>query len=197
LDNIQEPIVVVRQLGDGLVELGFAYHDMITNKVCIPDKQLTNIVNFDEACLSLDESIQNRGGQPEVILYDPRFPPVGKGTSKSSLTSTMITSSNAAGHPIPPHLQFQSKAKAKEAIIQYDPMDHMPRAQGQFGCAKVRLWPVTFGANEKRGMDRFEKFVMNSIVPLYPHEKNKTGMRVMLKVDSGPGRMNLNLLARL
>ncbi len=39
--------------------------------------------------------------------------------------------------------------------------------------------------------------VMNSIVPLYLHARNKPGMHVMLKVDSGPGRMNLNLLARL
>ena len=200
MDNIQEPIVVVRQLGDGLVELGFAYHDMLTNKVCIPDEQLTNIVNFDEACLSLDESIQSRGGQPEVILYDPRFPPVGKGTSKSSLTSTMITSSNVADHPIPPHLQFQSKAKTKETMkLQYDLMIHMPCVSGQFGCAEVRSWPVTFGANEKGGMDskKFEKFVMSSIVPLYPHAKNKTCVCVMLKVDSGPRRMNLNLLVRL
>ena len=45
-----------------LVELGFAYHDPITKKVCIPEEQLTNIVNFDETCLSLDGSTQNRGG---------------------------------------------------------------------------------------------------------------------------------------
>jgi hypothetical protein len=45
--------------------------------------------------------------------------------------------------------------------------------------------------------EEFEKFVMNSILPLYPHAKNKTGMCVMLKVDSGPGKMNLNLFAGL
>jgi len=75
----------------------------------------------------------------------------------------------------------------------------MLRVRGQFGCAEVRLSPITFGANEKGGMDseEFEKYVMNSIVPLYPHARNQRGKRVMLKVDSGPGRMNLNLLARL
>jgi len=72
-----------------LVELGFAYYDPITNKVCIPREQLINILNFDETCMSMDGSTQNRGGRPEVILYDPRFPQVGKATSKSSLTSTM------------------------------------------------------------------------------------------------------------
>jgi len=75
-----------------LVELGFAYYDPITNKVCIPREQLINILNFDETCMSMDGSTQNRGGRPEVILYDPRFPQVGKATcKKSSLTSTMIT----------------------------------------------------------------------------------------------------------
>jgi hypothetical protein len=183
-----------------LVELGFAYYDPITNKVCIPEEQLINILNFDETCMSMDGSTQNRGVRPEVILYDPRFPQVGKVTSKSSLTSTMITGSNAAGDPIPPHLQFQSTAMSKEMMkLQYDVIDHiMPRVRGQFGCAEVRLWPVTFGANEKGRMDseKFEKYVMNSIVLLYPHVRNQPGKCVMLKVDSGPRRMNLIILAR-
>jgi hypothetical protein len=38
---------------------------------------------------------------------------------------------------------------------------------------------------------------MNFIVLLYPGARNKPGMHVTLKVDSGPGMMNLNLLARL
>jgi hypothetical protein len=83
--------------------------------------------------------------------------------------------------------------------LQYDVIDHMPHVRGQFGCAEVRVWPVTFGANEKGGMDSevFEKYIMNSIVPLYPHARNLRDKRVMLKVDSGPGRMNLYHLARL
>jgi hypothetical protein len=56
-----------------------------------------------------------------------------------------------------------------------------------------------FGQNEKGGMDseEFEKHVLGSIVPLYPTERDKPGHRVMLKVDSGPSRMNINLLAQL
>ena len=150
------------------MELGFAYYDPITKKVCIPEKQLINILNFDETCMSMDGSTQNRGVRPEVILYDPRFPQVGKVTSKSSLTSTMITGSNAAGDPIPPHLQFQSTAMSKEMMkLQYDVIDHiMPRVRGQFGCAEVRLWPVTFGANEKGRMDSEKFHELNcSVVP--------------------------------
>jgi hypothetical protein len=97
--------------------------------------------------------------------------------------SIMITGSNAAGDPIPPHLQFLSKAKMKETMkLQYDVMEHMPCVRGQFGCTELRLWPVTFGVNEKGGMDseEFEKYDMNSIVPLYPHARNQRGKRVML-----------------
>jgi hypothetical protein len=45
--------------------------------------------------------------------------------------------------------------------------------------------------------DEFEKYLLNSIVPLYPDAKNMPGYRVLLKVDSGPGRMNIRLLTKL
>jgi len=38
---------------------------------------------------------------------------------------------------------------------------------------------------------------VNSIVPLFPHAKDKPGHRVLLKTDLGPRQMNLNLLAKL
>ena len=49
----------------------------------------------------------------------------------------------------------------------------------------------------KGGMDEaeFEKYLTNSIFPLYPDVKDVMGKRVMLKVDSGPGRLNMDLLA--
>jgi hypothetical protein len=84
--------------------------------------------------LSLDKSTQNHDDQPEVIIYDPRFPQVGIGTFKSSLITTMIASSNTAGDPIPPQLQFQCKGKTKEEMkLQYDVTSHMPH--GQLRCA--------------------------------------------------------------
>ncbi len=118
-----------------LVELGFAYCDPIMGQVCIPKEQLRNILNFDETCLSLDGSTTNHGGHPEAVLYDPRFAQVGKTTTKSSLTLTMITGSNAVGDPIPPHLQYQTKAKSTEQMkLQYDVAEYMPCVHGQFGC---------------------------------------------------------------
>ena len=83
--------------------------------------------------------------------------------------------------------------------LQYDVAEHMPRVVGQFGCEEERTWPVTFGQNETGGMDEveFEKYLLNSIVPLYPDAMNMPGHRVILKVDSGPGWMNIRLLIKL
>ena len=45
--------------------------------------------------------------------------------------------------------------------------------------------------------EEFTKYFFNSIVPFFPHAKDKPGHHVLLKVDSVPGRMNLNLLVKL
>jgi hypothetical protein len=45
--------------------------------------------------------------------------------------------------------------------------------------------------------EEFEKYVLGSIVTLNPTSRDKPGHCIMLKVDSGPSRMNLNLLAQL
>ena len=161
-----------------LVDLGFANFDPTTGIVVIPIEQLKHINNIDETCLSLDGSDNVRDGRPEVYLYDPTIHQVGKALSKSSLTSTMITRSNAAGETIVPHFQFQSKAKSDNTMrLQYDVAEHMPHVVSQFGCEEERSWPVTFGQNEKGGMDEveFEKYLINSIVPLYPDAKNIPG----------------------
>jgi hypothetical protein len=50
--------------------------------------------------------------------------------------------------------------------------------------------------NEKGGMndEEFDKYIDNSIVPLYPDLEDTQGKRVLLKVDSGSGRNGRDLL---
>ena len=130
------------------------------------------------------------------MIYDSRFPVVRKATCKSSLTSTLITGSTAAGEAFPPHIQYVTKAKTPETMqLDVDVTEHVPRVLRKFGCKEERTWPVSFGQNEKGGMDEeeFAKYLFNSIVPLFPHAKDKPGHCVLLKVDLVPGWMNLNL----
>jgi hypothetical protein len=53
--------------------------------------------------------------------------------------------------------------------------------------------------NERAGMNAVEldKYLKNSILPLYPDIQDLPGKRVVLKMDSGPGRLNVEMLADL
>ena len=180
-----------------LLELRFAKDE---ENPYIPEDQLSRIGNIDETCMSLDGSKGNRGGRPSVIFYDPRFPQLGKGTSKTSLTTTMIAGSTAAGEAFPPHFQFQTSAQSPDTMrLRTQMAEFFPNVRGKFGHTKEREWNTTFGMNEKGGMDaeEFEKYVMGCLVPLYPDALDVPGKRVMLKVDSGPGRLGETLLAKL
>ena len=46
--------------------------------------------------------------------------------------------------------------------------------------------------NTKGGMDdnEFELYLLNAVFPLFPDAKYQKGKRVLLKVDSGPVRIN-------
>ena len=43
----------------------------------------------------------------------------------------------------------------------------------------------------------FRSYFLNSIVPSFPDAQDVRGKRVIMKVDSGPGRMELGLLAEV
>jgi hypothetical protein len=53
--------------------------------------------------------------------------------------------------------------------------------------------------NERVGMNAvdLDKYMKNAILPLYPDIEDVPGKRVLLKVDSGPGRLNIEMLADL
>ena len=188
--------------GKDLVELGFAHLDE-HGDVIIPDDQLHRILNFDETCLSHDGSNGARGGRPEVFIYDPRLPLPGKRTSKCSSMTTMITGSTAAGEALPPHFQFQMSAKSNETQhIRIDVADLYKKVVMTSGTGKEHELDCTFGLNAKGGMDQdeFEKYMMLSLVDRLGEilgAADLPGKRVMVKCDSGPGRLNVELLARM
>ena len=97
-----------------LVKLGFAFTNDNDNTV-IPDEQLKWILNIDETCLVMDGSKCNHGGCPEVMFYSRTLPNLRKSTIKSSVWTTMITGSTAAGEAFPLHFQFSTTSKSEES----------------------------------------------------------------------------------
>ena len=183
---------------EALIELGFA--ERINGRAVIPEDQLSNIINMDETCLSLDGSNGVRGGRPEAVFWNPCLPRVGRATSKSAKTTTLITGSTGAGEALPAHMQFQTAAQSADTQrMRTETMEWIPKVRGKFGGDEVKDWSCTFGMNEKGGMDdeEFYKYIANSILPLYVNARDMPGYRVMIKADSGPGRTCPKLLTLL
>ena len=68
---------------------------------------------------------------------------------------------------------------------------------GVFGWNEEKKWTVAIGMHEKGGIydGEFLKYFNNSLILLYPDVKYEDVKCVILKVDSGTGRLNQNILA--
>ena len=105
-----------------------------------------------------------------------------------------------AGEALPPHFQFQTKATTdKRERLRNKVFHHVPRVIGKFGHDDVKDFDITFGLNTKGEMDNeeFRHFIVNSILPLYPNTQDRPGHCLLLKCDSGPGRLQVKLLTQL
>ncbi len=113
----------------------------------------------------------------------------------------MITGSNAYGEALPPHFQFTSTmAKTMEGMrAPNECYLYSKKVVGAFGLEGEKLWPATFGVNNKGGMDNdeFVLYLRTNIMPLYPNAALKKGQWMILKCNSRPGLMNIDLLAEL
>ena len=119
--------------------------------------ELYHIINFDELFLSINGSNRQRGGSPEAVFYCPSLPQTGRAMGKSSLMTTLITVSTAAGEAIPPKFQFLINCQTEEMDkLRVDLVAYMPHVRGKFGAQKDQAWPINVGMNSRGGMDDVE-----------------------------------------
>jgi hypothetical protein len=187
-----------------LIDLGFAREKLASDdtegEVVFHPGQLDRIVNFDETDGSIDDTTGKRGGRPGLTFYSREVTGGATAANKSSTSATIIFGSSAAGEPLPPHFQLKTTAQTAEAQRMSTAWFRNTHSiLVKFGFDSKQERPCTFGMNEKAGMNSEElnKYIANSIIPLYPDLEDRPGKRLLLKVDSGPGRNNLEMLADL
>ncbi len=76
-----------------LVEYGFGMYDS-NDKLVVWEHMKKRIFNMDETCLSLNSGNGNRGSCPTVTNHGICFPQLGRATSKSTLTTTLVSQSH-------------------------------------------------------------------------------------------------------
>jgi DDE superfamily endonuclease len=186
-----------------LIELGFGRERQRTEpgegEIVFFENQKERIINFDETDGSIDDTNGQRGGRPPVVFFATDVSGGATAVNKSGYSSTIICGSNAAGEPIPPHFQLKSVAEDKNMRLSIEWFTGTKDVKVKFGHRHLKAFPCTFGANEKAGMTSTEldKYLHSAILPLFPDIADRPGKRVIIKLDSGPGRTNLEMLAKL
>jgi len=190
-----------------LIDLGFARETMqdgtedhLPGELCFFEGQTRRIINVDETDGTLDNTNGKRGGRKPMVFYAPDVGGGGSSASKSSYSPTIICGSNAAGEALPPHFQLKSMAQTEDRErFNLEFLEHIKDLHGVFGHGKKTVIGCTFGMNERAGMNAEElnKYFHTNILPLYPDIDDKPLKRVIAKVDKGPGRMDVGMLAAL
>jgi hypothetical protein len=169
--------------------------------VIISDEQRERIINLDETALTLDGTRGRNGGRPPTIFYarDVRSSGATQ-ANKTGCSVTFIGGSTSSGTPLPPHFQMRTGSDNPENYqINTECFLYAPAIMGKWGFGKMTPRGVTFACNKKGGMDAEElhKYLVQAILPLYPDAADLPGKRVLIKIDSGPGRMNEAMLVEL
>ena len=188
-----------------LIDLGFGRESTKAElsehgEVVFFSGQLDRIGNLDETDGSIYETSGQRGGRPASVLVAPEITGGATAVNKSGSCNTIICGSTAAGDPLPPHFQLKTSAKSDETQRMSERwFRHTKDTVGKYGFKDRKGFPCTFGMNEKGGMNAIElhKYFAKSILPLYPDIEDVPLKRVIMKLDSGPGRLNLEMLAEL
>ena len=187
------------------VELGFARHpregEEADGKFIVwHDGQERRVINLDEMSLSLDASTTRAGGRPGSVPMAIGIHGDGDPSRKSSDKCTVIFGMNFASEPMPPYIQFPTRAKDSSRYkIQVALLESLRQVKGKFGYSADRWFDTGIGMNAKGGMDKasFYKYITDFVFRLYPDAEDAPGKRVLIKIDSGPGRFYPELQQRL
>jgi hypothetical protein len=183
---------------EACVRLGFArmpideHEKQEKGYVVFYDGQEHRIANFDEMKLALDGTDENAGGRPSATPMTNTINESGKPAQKTAKSLTLMLGI-IGDEPTPPlaiHLS-QSGYIAPQNIASFHEIE------AQYGLSTRRHFLPSFASSPKGGMNKniFRNWMLTQVLPLWPDLADLPGRRVVLKADSGPGRMATEFLA--
>ena len=197
-DLIKSGLVIDREVRDS--------HGKLVSEVDFrSDDVRRRIINMDETHHDLSIT-GDKGGSRALVYSNPKLQRGYKKTVKAGRHVTGVYATNAAGEALPPLYIFDSGAKIESNFrVKLSWLDGLPKVTGRFGCPD-RIEESSFYSVRSRGsMDDslFNDYIERVVLPLYPNISKtatfdaNTGKLlcgpVILKVDSGPGRIIANM----
>ncbi|KAI2492854.1 hypothetical protein MHU86_21695 [Fragilaria crotonensis] len=194
-DLISTGLVIDREVrngnGDLLSELDFR-SDQVTRR----------IINMDETHHHDLSITGDKGGSRSVVYHNPDYQRGCKRSVKAGRHVTGVYATNAAGEALPPMYIFDSGAKLEQNFrVKTKWLEGLPAIKGRFGCPELIEESSFYSVRARGSMDDslFIEYIEKVVLPLYPNISKTTKFDpvngrllcgpVILKVDSGPGRI--------
>ena len=169
------------------------------------DEVKRRIINMDETHHDLSIT-GDKGGSRSLVYNNPSLQRGYKKTVKPGRHVTGVYATNASGEALPPLYIFDSGAKIEANYrIKLSWLEGLPVVSGRFGCPDIVEVASFYSVRAKGSMDDslFNDYIERVVLPLYPNISKharfdpNTGKLlcgpVILKVDSGPGRIIASL----
>ena len=158
------------------------------------------ILNADEMGFSYNGCKNGVRGRKAMYSNNKYLPQPGQASSKSAQKNTIIAGMTFAYEAITPGLVIQSVAENPQIRVRL--LKHMKHVRGQFGHPEVedqndmKTFPVFLSWSKDASVtdEIFIEYVLHLKQFLYPDACDEPGKRVLMKADSGPGRMNKDFL---
>ena len=144
----------------------------------------------------------DKGGSRSVVYHNPNYQRGYKRSVKAGRHVTGVYATNAAGEALPPMYIFDSGAKLEQNFrVKTTWLEGLPVIKGRFGCPELIEESSFFSVRSRGSMDDslFIEYIEKVVLPLYPNISKTTEFDpvngkllrgpVILKVDSGPGRI--------
>ncbi|CAB9523296.1 unknown protein [Seminavis robusta] len=188
------------------VELGFARQLLPTELtedvgyIVWKEEALHRVLQFDEMNIALDGTDDSIGGRQSRIPTSKGMGNAGKAAEKSGASMTLMFGMSFANEALPPLFIFPTKSKDPSNYKhRVDFAASLPQLEAQYGFNRLRRHNVPFAMNPKGGMTKemLEAFFRKCVLPLYPNAADREGQRLLIKIDSGPGRNNPDCLRKL
>ena len=162
------------------------------------------IINMDETHHDLSIT-GDKGGSRALVYSNPKRQRGYKKTVKAGRHVTGVYATNAAGEALPPLYIFDSGAKIESNFrVKLSWLHGLPTITGRFGCPSTIEQASFYSVRARGSMDDslFNDYIERVMLPLYPNISKTARFDangkllcgpVILKVDSGPGRIVANL----
>jgi hypothetical protein len=151
----------------------------------------SRIVQADEYSFTLNGNDEIAGGRPARLYSTDALPEAGQTAQKTSSKCTVMQAINFADEALPPFVIYPTKSTKNETVkLSVKTIAGFKQVRGKYGCNGYYHHDPIVAVSPHGSMNKklWKIWLTEFIAYLYPDCKDVPGYRVLVKVDSGPGK---------